>query len=70
MNCPEKEGLQHNCAEAWNVYASAVDELGFPQIIDPISKVLTASAVGVFRLRWEHLKASHALSEHLCTHRC
>jgi hypothetical protein len=77
MNCPEKETLQRGCAEAWNQYEGAIKELGvtiasqFPRDVLAITKMIDpATRIGAFRLRWEHLRASHALSKHLVTHRC
>jgi len=70
MSCPEKETLQRGCAEAWNQYEAAVKDLSVTKIIDPIARMLTAPGTGAFHLRSEHLKASHALSKHLVTHRC
>jgi hypothetical protein len=72
MSCPEKETLQRSCAEAWLQYEAAVKDPGLPimKMIDPVARMIAAGGAGAFRLRWEHLRASHALSKHLVTHRC
>jgi hypothetical protein len=77
MSCPEKETLQRGCTEAWELYEAAVKDLGMtigsqlPHDVMAITKMIAPTArVGTFRLRWEHARASHALSKHLVTHRC
>ena len=79
MSCPEKETLQRSCTEAWNQYDSAIkDQMSqFPldapaltKMVNSIAQMIAARGTGAFHLRSEHLRASHALSKHLVTHRC
>ena len=42
----------------------------FGSAVDPETGRLQAPYVALIALRWEHLKASMALSRHLSTHRC
>ena len=39
MKCVEKEDLQHKCTAAFNLYESAVKDLGLP--FDPTTKMIT-----------------------------
>lgn len=78
MKCLDKEDLQQKCTAAWNRYEAKVEELkATGAALDariyglvkgqPLSPPALAELP---RLRWEHLLASAALSQHLSKHRC
>jgi len=75
MVCLEKKKLQDRCTAAWNEFEAEspqsvahfnVRTIGW--VRDAIG-TLSLSPTGL-RLRWEHLKASQALSMHFSGHRC
>ena len=75
MACPEKKELQDRCTAAWNQFEAesrgpaahfSFRTLGW---LRDATGTLSLSPAAV-RLRWEHLKASQALSKHLSGHRC
>jgi hypothetical protein len=75
MACAEQKKLQDRRTAAWSEFEAKLRGTGANFNFRTLGWVRDATGAlslspAVVRLRWEHLKASNALSKHLSWHRC